>query len=112
MKNMNSTNGTFNHENLTKDNAFSYAEWSVSPHGIAQRGRGLYLDQIKNWLKYINRNQLFVMNFETLIVNTTDTMLRLSAFLNINYKGMNIIKILQILNVTAFYSISKLSWKH
>jgi len=85
MKNMNTTNI---YTKLNKDNAFTFAEWSNSSHGLSQRSRGLYLHQLQNWLKYIKRNQLFIMNFETLVVNTTDTILRLSSFLNISHKGI------------------------
>lgn len=40
-----------------------------------------YVQQIRHWLKYIPRKQLFIMNTETLQQNTTDTMHRLSKFL-------------------------------
>jgi len=40
-----------------------------------------YAHQIRHWLKYIPRKQLFIINTETLQQNTTDTMHRLSIFL-------------------------------
>jgi len=66
-----------------KNQALSYSQWSNNKIGMSERDRGLYYYQIKRWLKFIKREQLFIINFQTLIVNTTDTIQRLSQFLGI-----------------------------
>ena len=48
-----------------------------------------YLHQLKMWLESIQRSQLFVINMETLIYNTSDTMKRLQRFLGLNYSWGN-----------------------
>lgn len=40
-----------------------------------------YVHQIRHWLQYISREQLFVINIQTLLRATPDTMRRLSVFL-------------------------------
>lgn len=72
---------------MKKENAMSFAEWSVSPFGSYEQARGNYVHQIKHWLSVIDRSQLFILNFQSLIGNTTDCMQRLSAFLDIDYSG-------------------------
>ena len=42
-----------------------------------------YKHQIQDWLKFIQRSQLFIINISTLQKNTTDTMRRLSNFLKL-----------------------------
>lgn len=41
-----------------------------------------YVQQIRNWLRYISREQLFIINIQTLLENPPDTMRRLSVFLD------------------------------
>lgn len=43
-----------------------------------------YVLQIRNWLQYISREQLFIISIQTLLQNTPDAMHRLSVFLNFN----------------------------
>jgi len=87
IKNFNTNNSSSSNATMfTKDDAYTYAEWSSSPHGLLQKDRGLYLYQLKQWLTYINRNQLIIISFDTLLTNTTDTVKRLASFLNIDYK--------------------------
>jgi len=69
---------------ISKDSAMLFFEWTGTEYGKHEQNRGNYLFQLKHWLKFIKRKQLLVLNFETLIVNTTDTFFRLSAFLKIN----------------------------
>ena len=69
-----------------KENAMTFAEWAVSPFGSYEQARGNYVHQIRHWLTVINRSQLFILNFQSLIGNTSDSMMRLSSFLNIQYK--------------------------
>jgi hypothetical protein len=45
--------------------------------------RGHYLEQIKSWLEVVDRSQLMIVNFNTLIKNTTDTVVRMSEFLGL-----------------------------
>ena len=88
---------------LKKENAMTFSEFVVSPYGSSELKRGEYLYNIKRWLKVIDRSQLFIMNFQQLIQNTTcnnnttntkmliilililsDMMTRLSSFLDID----------------------------
>lgn len=70
---------------LSKDNAMLFAEWTAGPYGSMEQARGNYVTQIKHWLGIIKRSQLFIMNFQTLVGNTTDAMHRMSDFLGINF---------------------------
>jgi hypothetical protein len=50
-----------------------------------------YASQIKEWLKYIRRDQLFILNGQTLYEDTDDTMNRLSTFLGLKHDwGVNV----------------------
>ena len=42
-----------------------------------------YIKQIKNWLKIIKREQLFIINLQTLYNNITETKLNIESFLNL-----------------------------
>ena len=72
-------------DKLSKDNAMLFAEWVTGPFGSMEQARGNYVSQIKHWLRVINRSQIFIMNFQTLVGNTTDAMHRLSDFLGIQF---------------------------
>ena len=71
---------------LSKDNAMRFAEWTVGPFGSMEQARGNYVGQIKHWLGIIKRSQLFILNFQSLVSNTTDVMHRLSDFLGIEFE--------------------------
>ena len=62
----------------------TFAEWTASDYGQKQLKRGYYLHQLKTWLQVIDRSQLFIINFESMIFNTTDVTLRLSKFLGVD----------------------------
>lgn len=62
---------------------YTFAEWIRSPHGRNELDRGYYFDQISNWLKYVERDQLFVINFSTLLAETPKVMSGLAAFLGL-----------------------------
>lgn len=67
-----------------KDNAMLFFEWTGTEHGEHERGRGNYVGQLKRWLSVIKRSQIFIINFQTLISNASDTFFRMSAFLGLN----------------------------
>lgn len=71
-------------EPLTKEKAMVLFEWTGTEHGEHEKGRGNYLRQLEHWLKIVRRKQLFIVNFDTLIKNATDTLFRVSAFLGLN----------------------------
>jgi hypothetical protein len=71
---------------MDKKNAYSFAEWTASPFGAQELRRGRYLSDLKRWLTFIDRSQIFVVNFEGLLSNTTDVMKRLSSFLQLDPK--------------------------
>ena len=56
---------------LKKEYAMSFSEFVESPYGSSEMKRGNYLSNIKSWLQVIDRSQLFIMNFQQLIQNTT-----------------------------------------
>ena len=74
----------FNLSQIQVSNVMTFNEWSNSFFGLKQLARGEYHAQITNWLQYISRSQLMILNFEELVTDTTATMLRLSRFLNID----------------------------
>jgi uncharacterized membrane protein YgcG len=45
--------------------------------------KGEYVVHLERWLRYFNREQLFILNLSTLLTNTTDTVHRLLSFLNL-----------------------------
>lgn len=52
-----------------------------------------YIKQIKNWLKVIKREQLFIINLQTLYNNITETKLNIESFLNLTLKYDNYMNI-------------------
>lgn len=45
--------------------------------------KSLYMTHLNHWLKYFPRKQFFIINLSTLLTNTTDTVHRLTKFLDI-----------------------------
>jgi len=70
--------------NAKKQKVMTFAQWQATYHGMSEMGRGRYLEQIERWLTVIDRSQLFILNFATLIKNTTDTMVRMADFVGID----------------------------
>jgi len=62
----------------------SFAQWVHSPYGLKELSRGHYHEHIAHWLQFIKRDQLFIINFDYLIHNTTDVMTRLASFLELD----------------------------
>jgi hypothetical protein len=69
---------------LSMENMFSFAQFTVSSYGAKQLHRGYYLAEIKEWLTVIDRSQLFILSFETLLANTTDSVSRLAKFIGVD----------------------------
>lgn len=61
----------------------NFSEFYAGNHGDAMVKFGFYPEQIRNWLKYINRRQLFILNFDDLIHSTPEVMKRISVFLGL-----------------------------
>ena len=58
--------------------------------GAFSKEDNMYLLHIEKFLRYFRRDQIFVMNFEALVTNTTDSIARISSFLGIdNIWGVN-----------------------
>jgi len=74
----------FENKQSIEDSLLTFAEWTHSDFGQKQLKRGYFLHQLRNWLRVIDRSQLFIISFESLISNTTDVTLRLSKFLGID----------------------------
>lgn len=47
-------------------------------------GKSEYITHLQNWLKYFDREQFFIVNMGTLLLNTTDTVQRMTSFFNIS----------------------------
>lgn len=61
-------------------NPMSFREYYMSEKLVASASN--YVLHLNNWLNHIDRRQIFIINMETLLVNTSSTMFRLSKFLN------------------------------
>lgn len=78
---------TFNYQHGIKQKdlqIMTFSEWVASPDGSHEIQRGHYIEHIKEWLRIIRRDQLFIINFQSLIEDTTDVMDRLSKFLGLS----------------------------
>jgi len=62
---------------------YTFAQWLKSEDGSAEIERGHYIQHIMAWLDYVNRNQLFILNFSSVINKTGETMTALSKFLGL-----------------------------
>ena len=81
MKNFNGlTNDPTKH---AKAKVMTFHEWCLSEKGRLELRRGLYKEVIARYLKVISREQIFFINFDTLIQNTSHVMEGLNKFLNI-----------------------------
>jgi len=71
----------------------TFAGWQESASGVNELSRGYYLEQMKRWLKVIDRSQLMVLSFTDLISKTTATVEALASFLGVDparwYKDKN-----------------------
>ena len=59
--------------NLADAEFMTFAGWQESASGVNELSRGYYLEQMKRWLKVIDRSQLMVLAFTDLITRTTAT---------------------------------------
>ena len=62
----------------------TFAEWVDSEDGMHELQRGHYIEHINEWLRIIRREQLFIINFQSLIEDTTLVMNSLAVFLGLN----------------------------
>ena len=63
----------------------TFREWvHESDDGRDEIARGYYLDHIKDFLHYISRRNLFIVDFQSLVFRTNDTMYRIGSFLKID----------------------------
>ena len=44
-----------------------------------------YSEQLMRWLSVVSRSQILILNMQTLISNSSDTMIRISSFLNVSH---------------------------
>ena len=59
----------------------TFREFYENGHMNLQDGE--YESHLRNWLQSINRAQIFILNMDTLLANTSDTMIRLRIFLGL-----------------------------
>ena len=64
---------------------YTFAEWLKSPDGISEIERGHYLQHIHAWLSNVKRSQLFIVNFVSLVYDTSHTMTNVSRFLGLSH---------------------------
>lgn len=62
----------------------TFGDWSRALQGREELRRGRYVELIKRYLKIIRRDQLFIINFRSIIYNTTDTLRRTYQYLGLN----------------------------
>jgi len=68
----------------TPPEIMTFGQWSRGLQGREELRRGRYLELIKRYLKIIRRDQLFILNFRSIIYNTTDTLSRTYKYLGLN----------------------------
>jgi len=66
------------------DNIMSFGAWIDSSFGQKQLARGRYVEHLNTWLAQFDRRQIFIIDFQTLISNTTDAVSKLSRWLGID----------------------------
>jgi hypothetical protein len=62
----------------------TFAEWVASSDGAHELVRGHYIEHIRAWLRVIRRDQLFIVNFQSLIEDTTTVMDGLTTYLGLS----------------------------
>ena len=60
-----------------------FHQWCLSPFGRKELSRGHYKEAIQRFLQMIERNQLFLINFDTLVRNTSVVMQGMGDFLKL-----------------------------
>ena len=84
------------------ESIMSFGQWIDSNFGQKQLARGRYVEHLNTWLAEFDRRQIFIVDFQTLISNTTDAVSRLSRWLGIDtsqlyYNGTTSIRLPQVL---------------
>ena len=70
--------------NVKKLQIMTFAEWLKAKDGFGELTRGHYLKHLNGWFKVIGREQMFIMNFQSLISDTGNVMNRLGKFLGLS----------------------------
>jgi len=68
----------------TPPEIMTFGQWTRALQGKEELRRGRYLELIKRYLKIIRRDQLFIINFRSIIYNTTDTLTRTYKYLGLS----------------------------
>jgi hypothetical protein len=77
-----------NLEETAQSHLLSFPEYADKYMHINQ---GVFDEHIKDWTQYIRRDQLFILNGQTLYENPDDTMHRLATFLGLKHDwGVNV----------------------
>lgn len=61
----------------------TFAEWVKSDNGKQEISRGEYKKHLNHWVASVNRGQIFIINFQSLISNTTSVMSKAANFLGL-----------------------------
>ena len=77
--------GSVAHKTLSFDEYYrQYLSAELAPnHEVPEHSYG-YVSQLHNWLTFIDRKKLFILDLQTLISDTPGTMKRLSQFLRLH----------------------------
>jgi len=62
----------------------TFAQWIHGTDGKREISRGHYLEHLMTWLKVVDRGQLYIINFQSLIVDTHNTMYAVASFLGLD----------------------------
>lgn len=60
-----------------------FHEWCMSPRGRRELSRGHYKDITEAYLSTVQRDKFFIMNFESLVTNTSKELMGLNLFLGL-----------------------------
>jgi Sulfotransferase domain len=96
-------------EKVGVENIMSFGSWIDSSFGQKQLARGRYVEHLNTWLAQFDRRQIFIIDFQTLISNTTDAVSKLSRWLGVDptqlyFNGTTAIQLPQVFAGVHSYS--------
>jgi hypothetical protein len=77
-------------EEIIKPEMMTFNQWLQTDLSNFELRRGRYYELLNKWLKVFRRDQLFIVNFKTLITDTTVVVQKFYKYLNLN--SINVIE--------------------
>lgn len=68
---------------IIKPEVMTFNQWIKSETGLAELRRGRYYELLKNWLSVFPRDQIYIINFKTLITDTTTVIQKFFKYLDL-----------------------------